>query len=327
MKVVDNGKLTGDNIKKKIDGCATWTPGDKIVFDALGSKGFTDIASTADFPNQMATTIIAVKEWSETHVDLVTNILKSTYTATNQIKQYDSWAVKGSECVSKTFNLETPQYWYSMFKGEHVDNATGTYNLGGSRVLTYGDAMQYYGITDGINRYKSVYNQVSNYLTTLNPFGFNESVKGVTPYNEAVNLFYIKNINDIDVGVVEKEDYTETKTDVMADGEWNISFETGSANIKSSSNGDLESIYNLLIQAEQTRLVIVGHTDNTGSNSINQPLSYDRANAVVDYLVSKGISRSRIQDIEGKGDEDPIGDNSTTSGRAENRRVQITFLQ
>ncbi len=327
LKEVKNGKLTGNTVQKTIDGCATWTPGDKMVFDALASKGFTDIASTADFPNQMATTVIAVKEWSETHADIVTNILKSTYTATNQIKQYDQWAVRGSECVSKTFNLETPQYWYSMFKGEVGKSGSNTYNMGGSRVLTYGDAMQYYGITDGINRYKSVYNQVSGYLTKLNPFGFNESVKGVTPYGEAVNLFYLKNINDVEVGVTEKADYTETKTTVMANGNWNINFNTGSADIQSSSNADLESIYNLLVQAEQTKITVVGHTDNTGSNKINQPLSYDRASSVVDYLVNKGISRSRIQEVDGKGDAEPISDNSTSRGRADNRRVAITFLQ
>ena len=327
LNEVIDGKLTGKVIKKVIDGCATWTPGDKMVFDALGSKGFTDIASTADFPNQMATAVIVVREWAETHPDIVTNVLKSTYTANNQIKQYDEWAVRGSECVAKTFNLETPEYWYSMFKGQVGKSGTNTYNMGGSRVLTYGDAMQYYGITDGVNRYKSVYYQVSGYLTKLNPFGFNESVKGITPYNEAVNLFYLKNINDIEVGVVEKVDYTTTKTEVMAEGEWNISFNTGSADIKSTSNGDLESIYNLLIQAEQTKLVVVGHTDNTGSNNINQPLSYDRANSVVDFLISKGIKRNRIQQVDGKGDAEPIANNGTSKGRATNRRVQITFLK
>lgn len=327
LKEVKNGKLTGKTINKTIDGCATWTPGDKMVFDALASKGFTDIASTADFPNQMATTIIAVKEWSEQHADIVTNILKATYTATNQIKQYDQWQRKGSECVAKTFQLETADYWYSMFKGEVGKSGSNTYHMGGSRVLTYGDAMQYYGISDGVNRYKSVYSQVSNYLTKLNPFGFNESVKGVTPYNEAVNLFFLKNINDIEVGVVEKADYTETKTNTLATGNWNINFATGSDAIQSSSFDDLESIYNLLIQAEQTKVTIVGHTDNTGSHSVNQPLSYDRANAVVDYLVNKGISRNRIQSVDGKGDSEPIGDNNTSSGRAQNRRVSITLLQ
>lgn len=327
LKEVVDGKFTGKTIKKKIDGCATWTPGDKIVFDALAANGFTDIASTADFPNQMATTIIVVKEWAEKHEDIVTGILKATYTATNQIKQYDQWQKKGAECVSKTFNLETPEYWYSMFKGQTGKSGSNTYHMGGSKVLTYGDAMQYYGISDGINRYKSVYTQVSTYLTTLNPFGFNESVKGVTPYNDAVNLFFLKNINDIETGTVEKVDYTKNKNTTLASGNWHINFETGSSTIKGSSYPDLQTIYNLLVQAEQTKVSIVGHTDNVGTSTVNQPLSYDRANAVVDYLVEKGISRNRIQSVEGKGDTQPIASNSTASGRAENRRVSITLLQ
>jgi outer membrane protein OmpA-like peptidoglycan-associated protein len=143
--------------------------------------------------------------------------------------------------------------------------------MGGTRVLTYADAMQYYGITDGTNRYKSVYNQVSNYLVELNPFGFNESVEGIVPYNEAVNLFFLKNINDIEAGVVEIEDYTATKTKVLATGDWQINFSTGSANIEQSSSRDLTNIYNLLMQAEQTKVQLVGYTDNTGSNTINQP--------------------------------------------------------
>ena len=325
LKVVSNGKLTGETIDKEIDGCATWTPGDKMVFDAL--SGYTDVASTRDFPNQMATTIIIVKEWAQTHPEIVSNILKSALTASNQIKQYDQWQKRGAEAIADGFGLEDADYWYKMFKGQNGTKDGVPFSMGGTRALTYSDAMQYYGITDGVNRYKSVYNQVSNYLTELNPFGFNEAVDRVVPYNEAVNLFFLKNINDIDAGQVAQTDYTETKTEVMASGEWHINYATGSANIKSSSNKDLETIYNLLIQAEQTKVVIVGHTDNTGSASINDRLSGERAESVSEYLIRKGISRNRIQEVSGKGSTQPIASNSTSIGRAQNRRVQITLLQ
>jgi hypothetical protein len=67
-----------------------------------------------------------------------------------------------------------------------------SYN-GGSRVFNYADAMQYYGITDGNNRYKAVYDQVSSYLVDLKPCGFNETCKdGVVPYEDAVNLYFLK---------------------------------------------------------------------------------------------------------------------------------------
>ena len=87
LKEVRDGKLTGKTVNRKIDGCATWTPGDKMVFDKL--SGFTDIVSTREFNNQMPTTLIVVKEFADKNPEIITNILKATYTATNQMKQYD----------------------------------------------------------------------------------------------------------------------------------------------------------------------------------------------------------------------------------------------
>ena len=325
LKEVKNGKLTGKTINKKIDGCATWTPGDKMVFDAL--SGFTDIVSTKEFNNQMATTIIAVKEWSVNHSDMVSNILKSALTASNQMKQYDPWRVRASEAVATTYDLENAKYWYDMFKGQKGSKNGIDYNMGGSRVFNYSDVMQYYGITDGTNRYKAVYNQVSSYLTELNPFGFNESVKRIVPYDEAVNLYFIKNINDIESGIAYKSDYSEEASEVLASGEWNINFDTGSANISSSSASTLESIYNLLIQAEDTKMNLEGHTDNQGSSESNYDLSQRRAQAVVNFLRRKGIPQSRVQSVIGKGEDVPVAPNTTSSGRAKNRRVVITLLK
>ncbi len=325
LKEVKNGKLTGKTINKKIDGCATWTPGDKMVFDEL--SGFTDIVSTKEFNNQMATTVIAVKEWSVNHADIVSNILKSALTASNQMKQYDEWRVRASEAVATTYELESPQYWYDMFQGQKGSKNGVEYNMGGSRVFNYADVMQYYGITDGTNRYKAVYNQVSSYLAELNPFGFNESVKRIVPYDEAVNLYFIKNINDIDAGSAYKPNYTETANEVLASGEWNINFDTGSANISSSSASTLESIYNLLIQAEDTKLKLEGHTDDQGPAQANYDLSQRRAQAVVNFLRGRGIPQSRFQTVIGKGEDEPVDTNSTPSGRAKNRRVVITLLK
>ncbi len=324
LKEVKDGKLTGQTINKKVDGCATWTPGDKMVFDAL--NGFTDIVSTKEFNNQMATTIIAVKEWSVKHPDIVSNILKSALTASNQMKQYDDWRVRASEAVASTYELETPQYWYDMFKGQKGSKNGIEYNMGGSRVLNYADVMQYYGISDGVNRYKAVYSQVSSYLKELNPFGFNESVKRIVPYDEAVNLYFLKNINDIDAGAAYKPDYSKTTDKVLASGEWNINFDTGSANISSSSMQTVETIYNLLIQAEDTKIKLEGHTDDTGTSEANYDLSQRRAQAVVNYLRGKGIPQSRVQSVIGKGEDEPVASNTTNEGRAKNRRVVITLM-
>ncbi|WP_052483651.1 phosphate ABC transporter substrate-binding/OmpA family protein [Flavobacterium sp. MEB061] len=325
LKEVVNGKLTGKTVNKKIDGCATWTPGDKTVFDKL--SGFVDIVSTKEFNNQMPTVVIGVKEWAEKNPEIVSNILKSSLTASNQMKNYEDWKVRASKAVADTYQMETPEYWYKMFKGQQETKNGLTYNMGGSKVFNYADVMQYFGLTDGVNRYKSVYNQVSGYLTELNPFGFNENVGAVVPYDEAVNLFFLKNINDIESTSADKADYSNQATQVIASGEWKINFNTGSAEISNSSSKEVEKIYNLLIQAENTKITVVGHTDNVGNADSNLVLSKSRAQAVVNYLKQKGIPENRFQMVDGKGQNDPVADNNTASGKALNRRVVITFLK
>jgi len=325
LKEVVNGKLTGKTVNKKIDGCATWTPGDKTVFDKL--SGFVDIVSTKEFNNQMPTLVIGVKEWAEKNPEIVSNILKSSLTASNQMKNYEDWKVRASKAVADTYQMETPEYWYKMFKGQQETKNGLTYNMGGSKVFNYADVMQYFGLTDGVNRYKSVYNQVSGYLTELNPFGFNENVGAVVPYDEAVNLFFLKNINDIESTSADKADYSNQATQVIASGEWKINFNTGSAEISNSSSKEVEKIYNLLVQAENTKITVVGHTDNVGNTDSNLILSKSRAQAVVNYLKQKGIPENRFQMVDGKGQNDPVADNNTASGKALNRRVVITFLK
>jgi outer membrane protein OmpA-like peptidoglycan-associated protein len=325
LKEVINGKLTGKSVNRKIDGCATWTPGDKTVFDKL--TGFVDIVSTKEFNNQMPTALIGVKEWAVKNPEIVSNILKSALTASNQMKNYEDWKVRASQALADTYKIETPEYWYKMFKGQQGTKGGLTYNMGGSKVFNYADAMQYFGLSDGVNRYKSVYNQVSGYLTELNPFGFNENVGAVVPYDQAVNLFFLKNINDIESTSADKADYSNQATEVVASGEWKINFNTGSAEISNSSSKEVEKIYNLLIQAENTKLTIVGHTDNVGNPDANLALSKSRAEAVVNYLKQKGIPASRFQLVDGKGQSDPVADNNSASGKAQNRRVVITLLK
>jgi outer membrane protein OmpA-like peptidoglycan-associated protein len=82
-----------------------------------------------------------------------------------------------------------------------------------------------------------------------------------------------------------------------------------------------------LVQAENTKLTVVGHTDNVGNADANLALSKSRAQAVVDYLKQKGIPANRFQLVDGKGQSNPIADNNTASGKALNRRVVITLLK
>ena len=68
---------------------------------------------------------------------------------------------------------------------------------------------------------------------------------------------------------------------------------------------------------------VYGHTDSTGGDNINPPLSNQRAQSVVDYLVSCGVSRSQFANVVGKSSSEPVADNSTAAGRQANRRVEL----
>ena len=326
LKEVVDGKLTGKMVNRKIDGATTWTPGDKLAFQSL--SGFTDIVSTRDFTNQMCAVMVTIKEYALKHDKEISNILKAAYEGGNQIKNSDEWLHAASEAVAKTYNFENGKYWYDMFKGQKGTKEGLDYNIGGSKVFNYADALQYFGISDGVNRYKSVYEQISKYLVELNPCDFNKTCKsGPLPYDDAVNLYFLKSINDIQAGKKDTVSYADTKTTVMANGNWKINFATGSSTISETSSKDLETIYNLLVQAESVKIKIIGHTDAQGNPDANKVLSKGRAQAVVDYLISKGIPANRFQEVDGKGQDEPIGNNSTSEGRAKNRRVEIALLK
>lgn len=324
LKEIVDGKLTGKTINKAIDGCATWTPGDKMVFDAL--SGFTDIVSTKEFNNQMATTVIGVKEWCQKHPDIVSNILKASYTASNQVKQYEDWGKRAAEAVTSTYEMEDADYWYAMFQGQKGEKNGISYNMGGSRVFNLSDAQQYYGMKDGVNRYKAVYDQVSYYLAELNPAGFNQNVKRIIPYDEAVDLSYLKAVKDIEAGEAYNPDYSQKARSVLASGEWNINFASGRATLAPGAEDVLDQIFNLLVQAEDAKLELVGHTDNVGDRENNFILSQARAEAIKTYMIQRGIPGTRFQKVEGKGQDAPVADNGTVAGRAQNRRVAITLL-
>ena len=97
---------------------------------------------------------------------------------------------------------------------------------------------------------------------------------------------------------------------------------TGSAQIAPGLDPILDRFAQTLNENPRTTVRIVGHTDSTGSDAINDPLSVNRASSVRNYLVAHGVAGQRIA-IDGRGSREPIADNATADGRARNRRVDI----
>lgn len=106
----------------------------------------------------------------------------------------------------------------------------------------------------------------------------------------------------------------------------NIFFDSGKATLKPESNEELNNVVKLLNNSPNMEIEISGHTDNVGSDAFNLKLSDDRANAVMNYIVSQGIDQSRIT-AKGYGESKPIADNDTDKGRQTNRRVEFTIVK
>lgn len=105
----------------------------------------------------------------------------------------------------------------------------------------------------------------------------------------------------------------------------NITFKTDSSDINSSFYPVLNSVAKVLNKYDNSTVLVSGHTDSTGSAEYNLTLSRDRAQSVAAYLQGQGVKSSRFE-VLGMGSSNPIASNSTDTGRAQNRRVEIKII-
>ncbi len=101
-----------------------------------------------------------------------------------------------------------------------------------------------------------------------------------------------------------------------------IKFQTGSDKLSNDGVAQLGPVVSAIKACPDVKLTVIGHTDNTGTDAINTPLSQNRAKAVASYLVSQGVSAGSVTS-EGEGSSQPIAGNDTEAGRAQNRRTEI----
>lgn len=104
-----------------------------------------------------------------------------------------------------------------------------------------------------------------------------------------------------------------------------ILFATGKATLSPSAQEALRAFARSAQANNLANIQIFGHTDNTGSDRVNDPLSVSRAQSVRDFLASQGIASNRMS-FEGKGSRQPVADNGTAAGRKENRRVEVYVI-
>ncbi len=100
-------------------------------------------------------------------------------------------------------------------------------------------------------------------------------------------------------------------------------FATNKYDLNQGVKTDLAKFANVLKEYSDADVAIFGHTDSTGNDAINDPLSKNRATSVASYLMSQGVSSAQIKSVEGYGSKYPVADNGTAEGRKKNRRVEV----
>lgn len=125
---------------------------------------------------------------------------------------------------------------------------------------------------------------------------------------DAIKVMTVKDSNNLDAIKL-----------VMGDA---VLFSTGSYTLSADAQAVLSRVAYNLEQFPNTDITVVGYTDNTGTEAVNQKLSLERAQSVEDYLEAKGVAANRLKAV-GDGWNNPIASNATAAGRAQNRRVEI----
>jgi outer membrane protein OmpA-like peptidoglycan-associated protein len=128
---------------------------------------------------------------------------------------------------------------------------------------------------------------------------------------------------ELNSGVITLQPLSDNRLLISMTGE--TAFDTNQARIKPGFYSTLDKIANVVNRYGKTQLIIIGHTDSTGSPQRNQVLSEQRADAVQQYLLSSGVISQRLS-AEGVGPRYPRASNETPEGRALNRRVEIAVV-
>ncbi|WKB51472.1 OmpA family protein [Eleftheria terrae] len=103
-------------------------------------------------------------------------------------------------------------------------------------------------------------------------------------------------------------------------------FDSGRTTINARFRQFLDSVAEPLARVPGVKVHVVGHTDNVGSNAVNDRISLERATSAKDYLAAKGVAAERIS-AEGRGEREPVAGNDSAEGRASNRRVELLISQ
>jgi OmpA-OmpF porin, OOP family len=323
--VVSGKKLSSDTTVGT-DAVATWTPGDVNIAKKKG--GLVNIASTKQYSTQMPNITITIRKFANDHRTDIENLIMALSQSGDQVRSYTDAKKFAADVSAKVYNEEDGAYWMKYYDGVTEKDIQGNdVELGGSMAFNLPDAATMFGLgNDKLDRYKIVYSTFGDILSKMYPEYMAKYPDYAKMIDKSYMLSVISNHPELMEGKTIAVTYAPTITDKVSSKSFQIQFETGSATIKSASYAVLDEILKSTVVAENLKVGVYGHTDNSGNDAANQTLSEQRANSVKAYLATKGITSARMES-KGMGSSKPVADNNTLEGKAQNRRVEIVLGQ
>lgn len=326
-RVVKNGKPTGEKKNVCVQGTATWTPGDVNV--AMNKGGLAAVSSTKDFNQQMASVLIGNRDWMKAHPEVPKAILRAALEGSEVIISGGKEAVlRAARVEAKVFGEQTPEWWAKYYYGVTENDKTGhPISLGGSRAMGFAEAASYFGLYGKDNTYCLVYKEFGDHYVQY----YKSLIPSFPKCESVVNTSYLQAVVDEVPGAKaavakEKLVFSDKPIEtVVADGNWNIEFDSGKATIRPESERQLRQILRNLALSKTLKVEIHGHTDDVGGDATNYPLSKKRADAVKLYLMTNAPSNFPDNRVEtfGHGSSQPVAQGTSADARQKNRRVQI----
>ena len=327
--VVVNGKRTGQTKHITINGCVTWTPGDVTVAEKKG--GLVSVVSTREYNTQMPCVVIGIDKWMRANRPTVERMIAAIAEGSQAVKTSEAALQKASQVSAQCYNEPgtDASFWEKYYKGTQERDAAGlNVDLGGSSVNNMADTLFAFGLARGsADLVGATYTVFGN----LDHAEYPDLVHAITPSSQIIDKSYVAAAGreyaptQATVAAAKPKYNKPVAQNVVGHRIWNIHFEPGSANFSPDAKKLLGQLASDLLIAGGTVVEIHGYTDNQGSHSTSLPLSNARANAVKHYLESSSPANfpsGRVR-AYAHGEANPVADNSTSEGRAKNRRVEI----
>jgi outer membrane protein OmpA-like peptidoglycan-associated protein len=282
----------------------------------------------------MPCVIIGIDKWMRANRATVEGMLQAIAEGGDAVKSSEAALARASavsqECYKE--NGADAAYWEKYYRGAQERDKTGQMvDLGGSAVDNLADMLLTFGLVPGsANLYAATYRVFGDIVSAQYP----ELVPNFPPVQQVLDTSYMQDLSRKSAPTpaaiakaTPRPSPSQPMRTVVSRKEWRIPFDTGKASFTPAARKQLDQLRSQLLVASGTVVEIHGHTDSQGNPQANMDLSEKRAFAVKSWLEKQApvnFPKGRIR-VFAHGQLNPVAPNSTPSGRALNRRVEVVL--